>query len=106
MGAVFLWGLFKIMRAVVGTNRLALDGSTIDAKGQLLGHSGEWTIADVDAIDWRRDEDDRSFYCVDLEKDGSTHTVASRLSRPRAVWLATFLQRLRNRRLSDDTRTL
>ncbi len=106
MGAVFLWGFLKTMRAVVGTNRLAFDGSTLESKGRILGHSGQWSMEDVDAIDWGRDEDDRSFYCVDLEVDGSTHTIASRLSRPRAVWLADFLQRLRTRRLPDDTRTL
>lgn len=106
MGAVFLWGLLKMLRAVAGTNRLTLDGSTLESKGRLLGHSGAWALADVDAIDWKRDADDRSYYRVDVEVDGSTHTIASRLSRPRAAWLTDLLQRLRTRRLPDDTRTL
>lgn len=105
LGVVFAWSGYKILDATRGANELELDGPRLTKRNRLAG-SSEWDLESADSITWDRDDADRSYYQVQIEIDGSTHTVASRLNRPRAVWLTDFLQRLRTRRLPDDTRSL
>jgi len=105
LGVVFAWSGYKVVDATWGDNELELDGPKLVTKNR-LARSSEWDLESADSITWDRDDGDRSYYQVQIEIDGTTHTVASRLNRPRAVWLTDFLQRLRTRRLPDDTRSL